>query len=116
MVIPLIVVDRGELIPPGLTEKLRLRTQRLAHFFESVKECRLNVDGPGQHPLPNRVRVRLYLSVPGTEIAITHQGGDDLSIALRSAFDAADRRLETYARHVRSSRKASDRGPKRKAN
>ena len=116
MVISLVVVDRGQLIPPGLTEKIRVRTQRLAHFFESVKECRLNVDGPGQHPLPNRVRVRLYVSVPGDEIAITHQGGDDLSIALRSAFDAADRRLEKYARNVRSSRETSDRRPKRKAN
>lgn len=101
MAIPLRLMDRDRLLPAGLEEKLRTRIQKLAHIFAGVKECRLTVDGPGQHPLKDRVRVRLYLSVPGTEIAVTHQGGEDAAVAIRSALAAGVRRLETHARHVR---------------
>jgi hypothetical protein len=98
MVIPLKVVDRGRLLPPDLMEGLRRRTQKLAHFFDGVEECRLRVDGPGRHQLARRVRVRLYLSVSGSEIAVSHQCGENVSTALRSAFEAADRRLKAHAR------------------
>jgi hypothetical protein len=116
MVVPLVVVDRRGLLPADVSEKLLERTQRLAHFFKGVEHCRLNVDGPGQHPLQARVRVRLYLGVSGTEIAVSHQGGEDLSIALHSAFDAADRRLKAHARLVRGARRAAGRRPKPSSN
>ncbi|HZN62957.1 MAG TPA: HPF/RaiA family ribosome-associated protein [Planctomycetota bacterium] len=115
MVIPLKVVDRDRLLPADLMQRLRKRTQKLAHFFDGVEECRLSVDGPGQHPLAERVRVRLYLSVSGTEVAVSHQSGEDLSIALRSAFDAADRRLKAHARLARTGGSKAGRGPKRRA-
>lgn len=115
MVIPLRLMDRDRLLPAGLEEKLRTRIQKLSHIFDGVMECRLTVDGPGQHPLKDRVRVRLYLSVPGTEIAVTHQGGEDAAIAIRSALAAGVRRLETHARLARKPRVDPGRRPMRKA-
>jgi len=96
-------------------QRLRQRTQKLAHFFDGVEECRLSVEGPGQHQPAKRVRVRLYLSVSGTEVAVSRQSGEDLSVALRSAFDAADRRLKAHARFARSGGSTAGRGPKRRA-
>jgi hypothetical protein len=76
MTIPLKLVDQGRLLSPSLA---------------------------GQHPRRGRVRVRVYLSVPGSEIAI------------REAFDAADPRLEDYVRLRRRSSTSAKRRPGRRA-
>jgi ribosome-associated translation inhibitor RaiA len=109
MPIPLKLKDPGRLLSDDLAEHIRERTDKLSHFFERVKECRVSVDGPGQHTLRDRIRVRIYLTVPGKEIAITRQGGEDLPTAIRSAFDAADRRLEEYVRLIRETHKGARR-------
>ena len=103
MSIPLKLVDHGELLSLGLTEKVRGRTRELALLSSGVEACRLTVDRAGKHRRPNRVRVCLYLSVSGNEIAVSHQRGENLSVALRSAFEAASRRLKAHARLGRKS-------------
>lgn len=113
MSILLKLVDRGRLLSESLAEHIRERTRKLAHFFERVQECRVTVDGPGQHPLKGRIRIRIYLSVPGSEIAINRQTGADLPMAIRGSFDAADQRLEDYVRLSRQSVKTAKRRPKR---
>lgn len=113
MPIPLKLTDRGNLLQGDLEEHIRERTDKLAHFFGRVKRCRVIIDGPGQHPLRDRVRVRIQLTVPGSEIAITRQGGEDLPIAIRAAFDAADRRLEEYVRLARQSVRIAERRARR---
>ena len=105
MPIPLKVVDRAELLTRQLLEHVRERSEKLSHFFNRVEQCRVTVDGPGQHALRGRVRVRIYLSVPGSEIAINRLAAEDLPIAIRKSFDAADRRLEDYVRSERKSLK-----------
>jgi len=113
MTIPLKLVDQGKLLSPRLAEHIDERTQKLGHFFDGVQDCRVTVDGPGQHPRQGRFRVRVYLSVPGSEIAINHQTGEDLPMAIRESFDAADQRLEDYVRGRRRSSKRAKRRPSR---
>ena len=113
MTIPLKVVDRGRLLSEGLADHIRERTEKLGHFFGRVRRCRVTVDGPGQHPLRGRVRVRITLSLPDSEIAINRQTGADLPMAIRESFDAADQRLEDYVRRSRLSVKGAKRRPKR---
>lgn len=111
MTIPLKLTDRGGLLTARLSEQIRERTEMLADHFGRVKECRVTVDGPGQHQLRDRVRVRIHLSVPGAEIAVNRQGGPDLPNAIRSSFDAAARRLEDHARLGRTSKGTARRRP-----
>jgi hypothetical protein len=113
MPIPLKLVDRGKLLSESLAGHVRERTEKLGHFFGSVRECRVTVDGPGQHPLRGRIRIRISLSVPGSETAINRQTGADLPMAIRESFDAADQRLEDYVRLSRQSKKPAKRRPKR---
>jgi len=110
MTIRMKIVDQGHLLSPLLAEHIADRAEKLGHFFSGVEECRVRVDGPGQHPLRGRVRVRVYVSVPGSEIAINRQTGNDLPMAIRESFDAADQRLEDYVRrHHRNSKRAKRR-------
>lgn len=113
MPMPLKLVDRGHLLSENLAEHIRERARKLGHFFDKVLGCRVAVDGPGQHPLKGRIRVRIYVRVPGSEIAINRQTGADLPMAIRESFDAADQRLEDYVRLARQSVKTAKRRPKR---
>jgi len=113
MTIPLKLVDPGRLLSPRLAEHVDERTQKLGHFFDGVQDCRVTVDGPGQHPRQGRIRVRVYLTVPGSEIAINHRTGENLPTAIRESFDAADQRLEDYVRRKRRSEKRAKRRPGR---
>jgi hypothetical protein len=114
MPIPLTLVDHGKLLTDGLAEHIRERTDKLGHFYERVRRCRVTVDGPGEHPLRGRIRVRISVSVPGSEIAINRQTGADLPQAIRESFDAADQRLEDYVRLSRQAHKTAKRRSGRK--
>jgi ribosome-associated translation inhibitor RaiA len=113
MAIPLKLIDQGRLLSASLAAHIDERTQKLEHFFEGVRECRVTVDGPWRHPRRGRVRIRVYLTVPGSEIAINRQTGEDLPMAIREAFDAADQRLEDYVRVNRRSSTTARRRPRR---
>ncbi|MBI3855211.1 MAG: HPF/RaiA family ribosome-associated protein [Planctomycetes bacterium] len=115
MPIPLKVVDRAGRLTGKLAEHVRERTEKLSQFYGRVKQCRVTVDGPGQHALRGRVRVRIYLSLPGSEIAINRLSAEELPIALRKTFDAADRLLGDYVRTEKRSFKNARRPSKRGA-
>ena len=110
MSIRLKVIDHGHLLNDRLSEHIKDRTEKFAHFFEGVKECRVTVDPPGPEVEKGRFRVRITISVPNSQIAINRQTGADLPMAIRESFDAADQRLEDY---VRISRDAASRGSRR---
>ena len=101
MAIPLKLVDHGKLLTEGLAEHIRERSEKLGHFFDRIKGCRVTVDGPGEHPLHGRIRVRINLSLPDGQIAINRQSGADLPMAIRESFDAADQQVEDYVRRGR---------------
>jgi ribosome-associated translation inhibitor RaiA len=110
MPIQLKVVDRAHLLSDRLAEHIQDRTDKFAHFFAGVKECRVTVDPPGPEVEKGRFRVRITLSVPNSQIAVNRQTGADLAMAIRESFDAADQRLEDY---VRLSKDAASRGSRR---
>ncbi len=116
MTIRLKIMDGDELLSPHLAKHIDERTQKLGHFFAGVQNCRVTVDGPGQHPRRGRIRVRIRVGVPGSEIAIDRQTGEDLPMAIRESFDAADQRLEDYVRRrnrnsKREKRRSAGRSP-----
>jgi len=106
MAIPLKLVDHGKLLTQGLVLHVQERTEKLSHFFERIKGCRVTVDGPGDHPLQGRFRVRISLSLPDAQIAINRQSGADLPMAIRESFDAADQKVEDYVRRSRDRERA----------
>jgi ribosome-associated translation inhibitor RaiA len=112
MTIPLKLVDPERLLSADLAEHVQERTEKLGHFFSRIKRCRVVVDGPGRHDLRGRVRVRVYITLPDSEIAIDRQSGADFPTAIRESFDAADQRLEDYVRITRESQKGAKRRPK----
>ena len=51
MSVELKLEDPGKLLSEHLAGHVRERADKLAHFYGKLQQCRVVVDGPGQHPL-----------------------------------------------------------------
>ncbi|HJV80475.1 HPF/RaiA family ribosome-associated protein [Noviherbaspirillum sp.] len=92
-------------IPPSdaIEAEIRKRAEKLDHFSEHVMHCHVTVDAAGKHHTQGRMfEVHIDLTVPQTEIAISHvHQHENVFIVIRDAFDAAVRKLQDYVREQR---------------
>jgi ribosome-associated translation inhibitor RaiA len=77
---------------------------RLEHSYDRIQRCSVHVEVPHQHQRHgNLFHVRIALTVPGREIAVSREpeldpGHEDVYIAIADAFRAARRQLQDHAR------------------
>lgn len=96
--------------------KIKEKVEKLARFHDRVIGCRVVVEAPHSHHHKGKLyAVRLYITVPNGELVINKDQHDkraheDIYVALRDAFDAGLRRLESYAQKQRGDVKAHE-GP-----
>lgn len=87
---------------PHVEARVRERAERLERFFGRVDSCVVSVEAPHQHHRKgNRYAVRIHLRVPGGDLSIDRRPGDDdahedVLVAVRDAFDAAERKLSKW--------------------
>lgn len=90
------------------------RIGKLEQFYEPIITCRVMVEVPHQrHGTGNQYHVRIDTRVPGKELVVSQDPGDDpsredLTVALTSAFDAMERQLEEYGHRQRGDVKRPD--------
>jgi cold shock CspA family protein/ribosome-associated translation inhibitor RaiA len=85
--------------------RARERVEALEHFRYGITDCHVTIDAPHRHHHQGQLyAVRLRIHVPGSEIVINHGSGadkhahEDVYVALRDAFDAAERQLADFVR------------------
>ena len=101
----------------ALEARIRRHVARLGRFSGDVQGCEVWVASPHGHHRKGRLyAVRVRLTVPGEDLPIGLQPAqEDVTIAVREAFDAARRRLEDYERRRRGAVKTHPRaGPPRR--
>jgi cold shock CspA family protein/ribosome-associated translation inhibitor RaiA len=100
-----------------IEEIVREKSDKLDMFADHIMSCRVVVEPAGKHHQHgNLYEVRIDLTVPGEEIAVTrepsqHKEYKDIQVALRDAFDSARRKLEDYVRRKRGSIKVLETVP-----
>jgi cold shock CspA family protein/ribosome-associated translation inhibitor RaiA len=100
----------------AIAAAVRDKAAKLDKFADHIMGCRVVLEPAGKHHRHgNLYAVRIDLTVPGEEIAVTGTPGQhveyrDVEVALRDAFDAARRQLEDYVRRRRGFVKAHE-GP-----
>jgi cold shock CspA family protein len=96
---------------------VREKAAHLDTFADHIMGCRVVIEPAGKHHLHGNVyEVRIDMTVPGEEIAVTRESSEhteyrDIHVALRDAFDAAGRKLEDYVRRRRGAIKALETAP-----
>lgn len=104
---PLQVTFRNMDHSPAVEERVRELATRLERYFEPIVGCRVVVEADHRrHHKGNTYHVTIDLTVPGAELAVSHEpdadhAHEDVYVAVRDAFNAMTRRLEDHARKVR---------------
>jgi ribosomal subunit interface protein len=95
MKLPLQVSFQGLERSPALEAAIEERATKLDRFHPHIVSCRVTVTQETRHHVQGRpFGVRLDLTVPGKEIAVTKKEDEDAFVAVRDAFDAARRMLQ----------------------
>jgi ribosome-associated translation inhibitor RaiA len=109
----------------ALEAEIRERVARLERYYEGILACRVLIEVPHRHHgRGNRYHLRVDLTVPGEEIAVSHDATlypalkdieaeavkktaeidpvhKEVQVAIRETFDAARRRLQDFVRRQR---------------
>lgn len=102
--IPVQITFRG-MEPSGAVEqRVRDRAAKLERFYDRVMSVQVVIQAPHQHHRKGQLyETRILVHIPGEELVIDREGTrdhahEDVYVAVRDAFDAAERRLEDRAR------------------
>lgn len=94
MDIPLQVTFRDLPHSPALDERIREKASRLESVCDRITSCRITLERRHRHKRRGReYSVRIDLRMPQKEIVVNHEHHEDVYVALRDAFEAAERQL-----------------------
>ncbi len=110
---PLQITARDFALTPASEAEIREKVAMLERFYERISGCHVIVEGTvDHHHRGGPFKVRVDMTLPGTELSVNRRDEDDLAIAIRSAFDAARRKLQDYARKQRRDVKTVEAPPR----
>ena len=114
MQIPLQITFRNFEHSDAVEARIREKAQKLERFAEHITSCRVTLEAPHQHQQKgNLYSVVVDITLPGQEIVANrhsdkHQAHQDIYVAIRDAFNAAQRQVEDYVRKRRGDVKNHD--------
>jgi cold shock CspA family protein/ribosome-associated translation inhibitor RaiA len=107
---PLKIVSRNFILSEPVETEIRRKAAALDSYYERLSGCEVTVHAPAikHHRKGGPFLVSIRMTVPGKELAVDHQAEEELSQAIREAFDVARRRLEDYVRELRGAVKTRE--------
>jgi putative sigma-54 modulation protein len=105
----------------AVENKVKEKVAKLKRHFDRMSACRVVLEAPNRNAAKAKVfSVKIEVSVPnGKPIIINHEregahANEDLSLAIRDAFEAATRRVDEVGAKI-ADRAKSERGRRRPA-
>ena len=98
------IVYRGVEQSESIESAIRKKVDKLERFCDNITACRVVVDSPHKHHNKGQqYHVTVDISVPQQDIVVAHdqhdkQGHQNLFVALRDAFNVAERQLKKHSR------------------
>ena len=91
-------IERSE----ALETRIRDNAVKLEQFYPRMIGCHVTVEQVQKHQSQGRLfNVRIDANVPGGPVVATHDLSEDVYVAVREAFAAAQRQLEERVRRQR---------------
>jgi cold shock CspA family protein len=103
MQIPVQVTEHGGPLSSEDRRKIERRAAALERYHERIMGCRVAVTAPAHqaHGVPAAYQIRIDLTLPEGELAVTRQATPTLAEAVQDAFRAARRQLQDFVREQR---------------
>ena len=86
----------------SMEQDVRNKTAKLERFAKHITAYKVVIEAPHKHHHKgNLFHVRINITLPGQEIIVNrapgeHHAHEDVYVAIRDAFNAADRQLEDF--------------------
>lgn len=116
MKIPLELTFQGFDSSDAIRAEVEKRVDKLERFFKDITSCRVVLEAAHKSQHQTRhYQVHIDITVPGKEIVAStdpapeENDHDDLYIAIRDGFEAAERQLKDYAEKLRENRRQESR-------
>lgn len=112
--VPLQIAFRGIDPSESVEARVRSKVDELTRLFHHLINCRVVIERPNSRQRKGQTfNARIYIGVPGDEIVVTNdhpkdQGHENVYDAIADAFQAAERRLTTYAAKLEGDVKSHD--------
>ena len=96
-------IERSE----AIEQRVRERAERLTRYSDRIGTCHVVVQAPHRHHHKGKLYdVRIQVHLPGHDVVVNHEGlndhtHEDVFVAIRDAFDAAERQVEDLQRRLR---------------
>ncbi|MDX1902168.1 MAG: ribosome-associated translation inhibitor RaiA [Gammaproteobacteria bacterium] len=88
----------------ALESHIEKKALRLSKFHRKIQRCHVVIHIPQKHKQHGKLySVHIDITIPGKELTVNRQIDEDVYIAIRDAFIAAERQLEAHIRKLRSS-------------
>ena len=100
--LPVQITVRDMPSSPALEDHILKKAQKLNHYYDQINNCKIVIHIPQKHKHQGKLfSVCIDLSVPGKDLVVNKKLDEDVYIAIRDAFLAVQRQLESYARKRR---------------
>ncbi|MEO8402901.1 MAG: ribosome-associated translation inhibitor RaiA [Gammaproteobacteria bacterium] len=81
----------------ALEDHLRKKAMKLSQYFHRINNCKIVIQVPQKHKHQGKLfSVSIDLSVPGKELVVNRKLDEDVYVAIRDAFHALQKQLESY--------------------
>lgn len=114
MQIPLQITFQNMEASDYVEARIREKAEKLERFHKHITACRVVVEPVGQHHHQgNLYQIRIDITVPDSEVVVSRESGlnhahEDIYVAIRDAFNAAQRQLESRLRRKQHKVKRHD--------
>lgn len=99
MEIPLQITGRNFELSETIESEIRQKAEKLHKFYDRIIRCRVVVESPHRRCHQGKLyNIRIYLTLPGSELIVKRKPHEDLYVVIRDSFQAARRKLEDFSR------------------
>lgn len=112
MKLPLEISAKNVHLSEEIEDTIREKAQKLENFYDQIIRCRVKVDIPHRSQRSGaHYCVRIDLTVPGGELVVKREPGENLQVAVGNSFEAAERQLKAFADRQRGEVKRHEERP-----
>lgn len=95
---PVNIVIRDMQSSTALEDHIRKKAEKLSRYYNRIHSIHVVIEVPQKHKRQGKLfRVRIDIKVPDKKLVANHTLDEDVYIAIRDAFSALLRQLESYA-------------------